>query len=29
MIAAFPDRPVRYVVGRSVGEGPTRILAGR
>ena len=29
MIAAFPDRPVVYVTGRSMGTGPTRIEARR
>jgi 4-amino-4-deoxy-L-arabinose transferase-like glycosyltransferase len=28
LIKAFPDRPVYYVTGRSVGDGPTRVASG-
>jgi hypothetical protein len=28
LIAAFPNRPVYYVTGRSVGDGPTRVVSG-
>jgi hypothetical protein len=28
LIAAFPNRPVYYVSGRSVGDGPTRVVSG-
>jgi hypothetical protein len=28
LIAAFPSRPVYYVTGRSVGDGPTRVVSG-